>query len=272
MTFILVTLTYFQLLEAVKLSDFLNTSPDLPSVNTLLTAQTSTAVIRRPGTNHWVGYSEGTQPDLNVNLRQIIISLDSSPNLIPKNFETDLESEGLLDEKILDQLKTFEEYLRTELSVESEEGTALRWDPDLCYRPPQNTSVPNECFATSLLSPLPQTSIINRSLFPSERTYVITLAFTSQSTSDQTDWLAKLIDAKQLSQLSSLSNVQYTSVQTHQPSERSPNGLGLHFALSPPDPTGLGGPPLRDMRDARWVVVAFKAFILRFWGLAKVSV
>ena len=47
------------------------------------------------------------------------------------------------------------------------------------------------------------------------------------------------------------------------------NRLGFSFSLSPRI-AGTEHASLREMRSVRWMAYAARAFVLRFWGLAKV--
>lgn len=275
--FIGVTLVYFQLLEAVKASDFLNAGLDsyLTSANIVAPAP---ALVRRTSGGQWtsVRADEGTT-DADVHLRQVVVSLDAVPAPERRNvlvYATDpaapaptstvtASASGLLDPALVEELIAFER------SIRSGKASSGSYERELCYRPPGS----KQCFAHSLLA-----SSQRDELFPNDRTYVLTLGFGASTVEAQTRWERSLLDADHLESLGkrgagsasfrpARSLVGYNESAAFDGGEK--NRLGFSFSLSPPSANGDGA-NLREMRSVKWMAYAARAFVLRFWGLARV--
>jgi len=208
-----------------------------------------------------------------VHLRQVVVSLDAVPAPELRNvlvYATDPAApaptstaaggeSGLLDPALVDELVAFERSIRS--------GKASAYDRELCYRPPGS----KQCFTHSLLASSPRDE-----LFPNDRTYVLTLGFGAKTVEAQARWERSLLDADQLEQIGKRS----AGPASFRPArslvglnesafDGEKNRLGFSFSLSPPS-GAADGANLREMRSVKWMAYAARAFVLRFWGLARV--
>jgi hypothetical protein len=256
-----VTLCYFQLLQAVKDSEFLN--PDLPALAT--TSAASPLFLRRIG-QKWIGVGDGSasSQDMRLHLQPLIISLDALPVKFASRNES-LEAHPA----VLKAIDALDHKLRHEMTVF--ESAALRFDPDLCYRTSQR-----ECFVASYK--------YGDAHSGSSRSTVLTYAFAQGTDDAHAEWLKKL--PAQLEGFSSDDAI-FTAIDSHRPPVRmsadpqaslnksagqAARGLGISLPLSPKtgETTARFEPSLRQIKNFSWVFYATKAFVMRFWALAKV--
>jgi hypothetical protein len=247
-------LCYFQLLQAVKDSEFLNADL-LP-----LTSSSAPLTLRRIGSK-WIGVGDGSSSALDTQsyLQPVIVSLDAFPS------RATAKNESINQTPVLQAIDALDHSLRQETTVF--ESGSLRFDPDLCFRSQK------QCFTTSYKD--------GDAHFATSRSTVLTYAFAHGTDDAQAEWLKKLPGSVEALP----GQATFTVVDSHRPhmplsssaagndSTRSTRGLGISLPLSPrtqTDTTGRYEPALRQMTNVSWVFYAFKAFVMRFWTLAKV--
>lgn len=289
--FILVTLVYFQLLQAVKDSDFLNAEAigsGLSAVAPTKTSPNRSATVRKvAGQERWVGVNAGSKgsPESaqEVYLHQVLLSLDPRQTSSKTPAALQDSPEALRNVQIVD------EALRQHFGVA---GGQLLFDPDLCSQSPTSSA----CLSLTY-----QNASTQSSYFPSPRKTILTYAFSAEAKDAAIEWMSRLEEPAALESLNAYlasvtdSTVELrlpavfqpaasitTSEEVHQTATSSANhseqqprtqsGLGLSLPLSPR--TGHlayreGG--VRELSGLRWLFHAIKTFMLRFWTLAKVG-
>jgi len=282
--FILVTLVYFQLLQAVKDSDFLNAEAGETGQSGVIAASRNrlTTVRKASGQERWIGVNSGSkgasESAEEVYFQQVLLSLDLHQSIPTASKSLQDSPELLKDVQFVDAA------LRQHFGLA---GDQLLFDPDLCHQPPTSAS----CFSISY-----QNAQTPSTYFPSTRKTILTYAFSAEAKDAANEWMSKLQDPSVLSSLNSyISTRTSSSVELRLPSSkrsapaqsdnsqtsilnnsaaslpRTQSGLGLSLPLSPR--TGNlhyreGG--VRDLSGPRWLIHAVKTFVLRFWTLAKV--
>ena len=291
------TLAYFQLLQAVKESDFLNADvlSNAVAANALDQPTPTFATLRRVAGHRWMSVGRGVGQHAAPILQQVVVSLDADHSL-----QADSAAGGNADgfdqhPALLRHLASFHEALKTDVGVA---GDLLHWDPDLCYRPADSTA----CFSTSFQN---ASFYIDPAYYINERTTVLTYVFAPQTEEAHAEWLSRLHQPSELTTLSyattssedtavergivftpSLLRGPATALATATlgddkpaPSRAPAQGLGISFPFAPSSgalgqadrkPIIDAKTNLREMRSVRWMVYALKAFVLRFYDLAKV--
>ena len=271
---ILVTLVYFQLLQAVKESDFLNaTSEQGSSVASSIRNRVST--VRKPsGKDRWISVNSGNSGETQeVYLQQVILSLDTRHAAPTASKSLQNSPELLSDVKIVDAA------LRHHFELSD---TKLLFDPDLCFQSPSTASCVHLTFENSTHA---------SSYFPSARKTVITYAFSSEARNAAEEWVEGLQDPLLLAELNKyISSQTKSNVELRLPSSSRPatseqldntgnlstlpkaqSGLGLSLPLSPKAGySSYREGSARDLSGIAWFMYAVKTFVLRFWTLAKV--
>lgn len=266
LTFIFVTLAYFQLLQAVKESDFLNAvgSGPLSSSQQVHSQVLAVNSLARAASGDWKPIEPTeTAPagSQHLFIKQIAISHDS-----PRRASNQLNS-----------VVAFDRHLRQAPTAEH-----TSFEDDLCFKTPKG-----QCFAASALSDAHQadTTTLLYALKHNE------LAWPPADALPWTDEAAEVTFSSTRHRNRTPLHIQ--SASSDKRSATSPAasassgilrdaGLGISLPLSPKQGSTLASDELasweyhasrssiREMAGLKWAFYAVRSFMLRFWSLAKV--
>ena len=318
--FCIVTLAYFQLLHAVKHSEFLHhpsaaggagaaasSSDHLAGEDIAGGADPSTlaaeagTLLARTATGSWVEVPAGHSSEaVTLVLHRVVAGVDldheaiypyhhqaaaqddrnilafpahsSSPvtladEITPDSLPTSGKAPRALlanSEQANASLRDFEDYLRSS-ALSAGDGSHQRRLTEVCYKPP-TTSIfaASECFTVSFDT---TASVDGNSAL---------LSFGLLPTPEAQDWIQSLV-AKQPVASSDARGYSYVSMSSLQSRPVADSGLGLSFKAFPAGTSGLanassmsGSYGEEETKSVRWMLYAARAFVMRFYALAKV--
>ena len=291
--FVIVTLAYFQLLHAVKHSEFLNPSTSsYPASSTFSPdarvdgqqqKQDTTLLARSPG-GVWKELSVGSSSEaITLQLNRIVVSLDADlaleeddrnllvypavpsapvvltnpPSAHQESSYPSPSSSSANNATLLDQdtLASLQDF-EGHLKSSSYGPALLRYQPELCQR----VSPSQECFAASF----------DHSSDPSGQGRSAMLALGFKPSNEASDWSHQLLSTLPITDFRGYSYLPLSSLH----SKRGDAGLGLSFKAFP-HTVGLAGDSTSgfeegsDSRSIKWTLYASRAFVMRFWALAQ---
>lgn len=278
--FCVVTLAYFQLLHAVKHSEFLHFPSGGAQDPASISEEAGAAILARSSADGaWLELAPGHSSEaITLTLNRIVVTLDSDisqsagtddRNLLvyPAHSSapvllSELGSDGevfegssahsivVTDKSVRKALDAFEKHL-----LDASAGsTHLR---DICYRAPGST----ECFYTNLDS--------TTATSPDARSAMIAIGLQPSAASQ--DWIQQV--ANSASEYQGYAFIPQTPAR-----KRADTGLGLSFSPFPQS-RGLRNASHssanfneEEARSVKWMLYAARAFVMRFYALARVRI
>lgn len=246
-TFVLVTFAYFQVIHAIKHSDFLSGGI---TTNPLASLRPTIARYSAGGgaDHHWhvvnaeqpqghLSYSNSSS-SVSVDLVEILFSLDEPRKVVRGSYlsasittHPSAHSGSTLtasSPQISNAIRAFTEHITKSLTTSN--GLSYQ---SLCYKPPppssSSSTTSNECPVWVHKDKEGRTITVTLALLPSTRAQFV------------------------------------AALEAFRPSPTTPNGDVPHFEIIGKEETFL------DMQSGKWVAYAARAFVIRFWDLAKVS-
>ena len=276
--FCIVTLAYFQLLHAVKHSEFLHhpngaggETQDLWSQDAV--ADDAAILARSSVTGKWEELTPGHSSEaITLTLNRIVVTLDpafsqhaeeqddrnflvypahsSAPVLIsePSTPNNGLGNSDPMDTTVRSTLEGAKKQIL-------ESTTASRNFQDICYKAPGSS----DCFIASTNSAA-ATSADGKSAL---------LAIGLNPSTDSQEWVHDIP-----SSVEGIQSYTYSRLSAYR--KRADTGLGLSFNAFPPtssfrnDSRSSSSFNEEEARSVRWMLYAARAFVMRFYALARV--
>jgi hydroxymethylglutaryl-CoA reductase (NADPH) len=295
--FIVVTLAYFQLLHAVKHSEFLNPAsldgsllaPELQAASA--SQEVASLLVRSTDGSHWQRIQPGGSSEpISMHLVRVVVSLDadlgssteqvddrnvlvypSHPSSAPlgvaeasgsassqEGKDSAARKDSLQDPEIAASLRDFENYLKTSTFG----STTSHFDPELCQQ--LGTTTSDECFVASFN---PAAQVHDRQA----RSAILALGL--QPSSDAAEWSNHVLASQPVTDSKGYSYVPLSFLH----GKREDAGLGLSFKAFPRTSASSSSSSSRSTlsadqegpRNIKWMLYAGRAFIMRFYALAK---
>jgi len=301
-TFILVTLAYFQLLQAVKYSDFVDVGGQKLTSSIVQRSispfQDGTSVESGQFWNivpkkEWLALRKFDTEEIGnetalLYIKQVVVSLPTEVEVADQK-----QGEALVpsfhSKSLLLALSHFQRALERDFAVaDIKSYQKLSYDPDLCYRVPKSHDAltyngPSECFRASILDlwngdrdslmndpDIAQTLASNRAfvqqVLPNPQTAILTFAFEGNHDRASSAWVDTQTHARWSSRLPNTkftSDAQHYALENHSFNQAS----DLQYTF-----VGRGASrekAVAEMRSVRWMAHAIKAFFVRIWGLLR---
>ena len=274
--FVMVTLAYFQLLHAVKHSEFLNPSTSTMPLDFRIDGLHESAILARTASGNWEKLAVGSSSEaIAVHLNRIVVSLDadlsfeeddrnvlvfpeqtSTSTMLSEHTTSSLltyaKNVSISDHEVLASLEEFERHLRTS----SFGSSSIRFQPELCLHP----SSSQDCFVVPFYHPSDSSSL--------DRSAMLSLAF--KPSTEAQEWSHQLLSTLSITDSRGYTYIPSTSFH----GKREDAGLGLSFKAFP-HAGGLAGAPspaavkADESRSFKWIFYASRAFVMRLWALAR---